>query len=190
VNADGPRRRSTRTRRVGPLDGEPAVFVTDEQSDVALDLRELTTLAEHVLDAEGVRGDCELALNFVDEAAIADLNARFLGRSGPTDVLAFPIDDDLVEVGRSPDSGTPGPDRPPIDAADVPILLGDVVVCPSVAARYAVDHQRTTDDEIHLLVVHGVLHVLGMDHGDDEETAAMQARERTLLETFRTATDT
>jgi probable rRNA maturation factor len=189
VNADGPRGRSARTRRIGPPDGEPAVFVADEQSDVALDLPTLTALAEHVLDAEGVRGDCELALHFVGETTMAELNGRFLAGSGPTDVLAFPIDDDLVEVGRSPDSGTPGPDRPAVDGGDVPMLLGDVVVCPSVAARYAVEHDRTTDEEIRLLVVHGMLHVLGMDHADEAETAVMQARERALLEGFRTATD-
>ncbi|MEZ5205259.1 MAG: rRNA maturation RNase YbeY [Acidimicrobiales bacterium] len=79
-------------------------------------------------------GDAELALLFVDEPAIAELNQRFMGHEGPTDVLAFPIDDDDdVLIGRSPDGSSSGPDRGPSD--DVPLLLGDVVVCPAVAAR-------------------------------------------------------
>jgi probable rRNA maturation factor len=185
VSPDGPRDRTSRSKRVGPDDGEPVVYAADEQGDVEVDLRSLTALAEHVLAEERVRGDCELSLHLVDESTVADLNARFLGRSGPTDVLAFPIDDDLVEVGRSPDSGTPGPDRQPVEPDDVPVLLGDIVVCPAVAARNAVEHNRTTDDELQLLVVHGALHVLGMDHADEAETVRMQAREQELLASFR-----
>jgi probable rRNA maturation factor len=157
------------------------VFAADEQRAVPVELGDLTRLAEGVLLAEGVRGACELALYFVDEATIADLNERFLGSSGPTDVLAFPIDDDVPESGRSPDAGSAGPDRPPVEAAEIPLLLGDVLVCPVVAERNAVEHGRTVRDELALLVVHGTLHVLGWDHADAEETATMQARERELL---------
>jgi probable rRNA maturation factor len=172
-----PRRR----RRPGPPDGEPVVFAADEQAAVAVELVALTALAEGVLKAEGVRGASELALYFVDEATIADLNERFLGHTGPTDVLAFPIDDDLPEAGRSPDAGSAGPDRPPLEPSEVPLLLGDVLICPVVAERNAAEHQRTLRDELALLVVHGTLHVLGMDHADEEETKVMQAREQELL---------
>ncbi|MCU1374185.1 MAG: putative rRNA maturation factor YbeY [Actinomycetia bacterium] len=172
-----PRRR----RRPGPPDGEPVVFAADEQAAVAVELVALTALAEGVLKAEGVRGASELALYFVDEATIADLNERFLGHTGPTDVLAFPIDDDLPEAGRSPDAGSAGPDRPPLEPSEVPLLLGDVLICPVVAQRNAAEHQRTLRDELALLVVHGTLHVLGMDHADEEETKVMQAREQELL---------
>ena len=157
------------------------MFVADEQTAVAVDIVHLTAVAEGVLQAEGVRGLAELALYFVDETAIADLNEKFLGGSGPTDVLAFPIDDELADSGRSPDAGSAGPDRPPVEPSEVPLLLGDVLVCPSIAARNAAEHQRTVEDELALLVVHGILHVLGMDHATDEETAVMQARERELL---------
>ena len=172
-----PRRR----RRPGPPEGEPIVFAADEQNQVAVELDHLTRLAEGVLRAEGVRGSCELALYFVDETAIADLNERFLGGSGPTDVLAFPIDDDTPEVGRSPDAGSTGPDRPPLEPSEVPLLLGDILICPAVAQRNATELGRALRDEMALLVVHGALHVLGMDHADEEETRAMQARERELL---------
>ena len=169
-------------RRPGPPEGSPSVFVADEQHDVDVDLNGIVSLAQQVLRAEGVKGDCELAITFVDETSISELNQEFLGESGPTDVLAFPIDDEIVESGRSPDSGTSGPDRGPTD--DVPLLLGDVVVCPAVAARQAPEHAGSYDDEIALLVVHGVLHVLGMDHADPEEAAVMQARERELLDRY------
>jgi probable rRNA maturation factor len=181
---DGPSPR----RRAGGEEGDPEVFVADEQSDVEVDTLHLTRLAGAVLEAEGVRGGCELSLYFVEEAVIADLNQRFMGGEGATDVLAFPIDDDLGDVGRSPDASSPGPDRAPIDPGDVPVLLGDVVVCPRVAAVNAPTntgsypgHDGGVADELALLVVHGILHVLGMDHAEPQETAVMQARERELL---------
>ena len=160
------------------------VFVADEQSAEPVDAARLVELARNVLDAQGVRGEAELSMLFVDEAAMAELNKRFLGKDGPTDVLAFPIDDDdVVEGGRSPDSLGPGPGVDP-ESADPPNLLGDVVVCPAVAARNAPNHAGTYDDEMALLVVHGILHILGMDHVDSEEAEAMEQRERELLERF------
>ena len=160
------------------------VFAADEQSDVEVDALRWVRLAREVLIAEGVRGEAELTLLFVDETAIADLNKRFLGKEGPTDVLSFPIDDDALERGRSPDSGGAGPGTMAPDPSDLPTLLGDVVVCPKVAQRNAPTHAGTLDDELALLVVHGILHVLGMDHADPEETAVMQARERELLDRY------
>jgi len=160
------------------------VFAADEQSAEPVDAMVLVRLAKDVLAAQGVKADSELSMLFVDETAMAELNKRFLGKDGPTDVLAFPIDDDeVVEGGRSPDSLGPGPGADP-ESSDPPNLLGDVVVCPAVAARNAPDHAGTYDDEMALLVVHGILHILGMDHVDDEEADAMERRERELLERF------
>jgi probable rRNA maturation factor len=160
------------------------VFAADEQQDVPIDPLRWVRLARDVLTAEGVRGETELTLLFVDEQSIADLNKRFLGKEGPTDVLSFPIDDDALERGRSPDSGGAGPGTMPPEPSDLPTLLGDVVVCPKVAARNAPGHAGTLDDELALLVVHGILHLLGMDHVDDEEAELMEARERELLARF------
>jgi probable rRNA maturation factor len=165
------------------------VFGVDEQDAHDVDVARWVRLAEDVLGAEGVRGDREVSLLFVDEAAMADLNERHMGKPGATDVLAFPIDDDALEPGRWPDNGATGPDRPPLDLDELPSLLGDVVVCPAVAARQAGEHRGplhdgTLPDEIALLVVHGILHVLGMDHAEPDETARMQAKERSLLERF------
>jgi probable rRNA maturation factor len=160
------------------------VFAADEQSAQPVDALRLVQLAKAVLVAQGVKADSELSMLFVDEDAMAELNKRFLGKDGPTDVLAFPIDDDdVVEGGRSPDSLGPGNGVDP-DATDPPNLLGDVVVCPAVAARNAPTHAGTYDDELALLVVHGILHILGMDHEDAEEAEAMEQRERELLERF------
>jgi rRNA maturation RNase YbeY len=111
---------------------------------------------------------------------MADLNKRFLGKDGPTDVLAFPIDDEPIEGGRSPDSGGTGPGFTS-EPSDLPTVLGDVVICPAVAFRNAPEHAGTYDDELALLLVHGVLHLLGMDHDDDDEAEAMEQRERQLL---------
>ena len=171
--------RSEHPRRIGG-DGQPEVFVADEQSDIALDAARWGALAEAVLVAEGVRGGAELSVLFVDEPSIAELNERFMDHVGPTDVLAFPIDADAVWAVHDPLAS--GPDRSDPDPDEIPLLLGDVVVCPAVAARNAPEHAGTVDDEIALLVVHGVLHVLGRDHADPEEAAEMRARERALLE--------
>ena len=160
------------------------VFAADEQSEVDVDTLRWVRLARDVLDAEGVGGDVEMSMLFVDEPAMAELNRRFLGSEGPTDVLAFPIDEDIIEAGRSPDSGGPGPGTLAQEASEVPIVLGDVVLCPSVAQRQAPEHAGTYDDEMALLVVHGILHLLGMDHADDKGAEAMERRERELLEQF------
>jgi probable rRNA maturation factor len=159
-----------------------AVFAADEQSDEPVDTLRWVRLAEGVLEAEGVRGDAELSMLFVDESAIAELNLRFLGREGPTDVLAFPIDDDVYEGGRLPDSLGPAGPADEIEPSDLPTLLGDVVVCPAVARRNAPTHAGTYEDEMALLVVHGILHLLGMDHADDEEATVMERREQELLD--------
>lgn len=176
------RRPTPKPLRHGP-EGEVHVFGADEQTTAEVDVDRWVTLARDVLVAEGVRGEAELSLLFVDESAIAELNQRFMDATGPTDVLAFPIDDPVV-AGRWPDAGTAGPDRDDPDPGDLPLLLGDVVVCPAVAERQAPTHAGSYEDELALLVVHGVLHVLGHDHAEPDETAAMQERERVLLERF------
>ena len=162
------------------------VFGVDEQSDHPVELARWVDLAGAVLRDSGIRGEAELSLLFVDELVMGDLNKRFMDKEGPTDVLAFPIDDP-IDSGRWPDSGSTGPDREPPEIAELPMLLGDVVVCPAVAARQAPTHAGSYDDELALLVVHGVLHVLGMDHAEPGEAAAMQARERDLLDRFHHA---
>jgi probable rRNA maturation factor len=163
---------------MGPPDGEGGevkVFGADEQHTAPVDLERWVELARNVLVAEGVEGDAELSLLFVEEPTISGLNRRFMDADGPTDVLAFPIDDPVDEAAGLTDATSSRP---------APLLLGDVVVCPAVAKRQAPQHAGSYDDELALLVVHGVLHVLGHDHAGLDEAATMQARERELLRRF------
>ena len=134
------------------------IVVSDEQDEVTVDASRWASLAHDVLVAEHRTG--ELTLTFVDRDEMANLNLEHLHEQGATDVLSFPLD--------AADDGEAGPG---------PVLLGDVVVCPGVAADNAQTHAGTIDDELALLVVHGVLHVLGHDHGEPGETAVMRARE-------------
>ncbi len=153
------------------------VHVVDEQDDVQFDAARYERLARSVLDDQGINQASELSVLFVSSEVIADLNEQHMGHIGPTDVLAFPIDEDVTQ---------PQPEN------DAPLLLGDVVVCPSVAATNCSTnknsypgHQGTVTDEMDLLVVHGILHVLGMDHAEAEEQRDMQELERVHLTAFR-----
>jgi probable rRNA maturation factor len=163
-------------------DVDPEVFLSDEQTDVEVDLGRWQTLAEGILAAEGIRGGTELSIIFISENDIAELNESFLGASGPTDVLSFPIDAAELDLVPAGGGATRGPDRAPMDPSDLPLLLGDVVICPKVAQRQAPTHAGNLDDELALLVVHGILHVLGHDHAEPDETAVMRRRELELLQ--------
>jgi probable rRNA maturation factor len=142
------------------------VICADERTtgldNLPIDVDRWEGLAERVLVAEGVEG--ELTLTFIDEADMAELNAEHMGKSGATDVLSFPLDDDDHD----------GPDEP---SRGVPTLLGDIVISPTVAAAQFAEHAGTFDDEIALLVVHGILHILGHDHAETDEAEVMRARE-------------
>jgi probable rRNA maturation factor len=160
----------------------PTVFVADEQSDHPVETERWMRLANDVLRSEEVGDDVEVSVMYVDEATIADLNGRFLDKTGPTDVLSFPIDDEPEEPGRSPDNGGTGPGSAfEEDEVETLSLLGDVVICPAVAMRNAPEHAGTYEDELALLLVHGLLHLLGMDHMEREEAEEMEQRERELL---------
>lgn len=143
------------------VNGDVTVVIADEQSDVRLDVARWARLAADVLVAEGRAG--EFTLTFVDPDEMAALNEEHMEHEGPTDVLSFPLDADMDPHDVPGDWG--------------PVLLGDVVICPYVAAENAPTHAGTLDDELALLVVHGVLHVLGHDHAEPEETALMRSAE-------------
>ena len=134
-----------------------------------LDLERWGLLAASAAHDEGVRRPAELGLAFVDEAEISELAASWLQSDHPTDVLAFP-----VEVGAGRALRT-------VSAGDPPLLIGDVIVCPLVAARQAGEASHALADELALLIVHGVLHLLGHDHAGPLESLRMKRRTRTLL---------
>ena len=148
--------------------GSPVqVIVEDHQDDVEIDAHRWAELARSVMCSEGAHG--ELTLTFVTVEEISELNRDHMGVDGPTDVLSFPLD--AVDESGSDEVHVPG----------MPTLLGDVVVCPSVAATAAPTHAGSVDDELALLVVHGCLHVLGYDHAEMHETRVMRTREVELL---------
>jgi len=142
------------------------VFLADEQA-LDVDADDLIELAARVLAEQRVPGDMEVALLLVDESTIAGLNAKHLGHEGPTDVLAFPID----EPGESPPAG--------------PAILGDVVLCPAVAHRQAAERGGVPHEEMQLLTVHGLLHLLGMDHAEQDDEREMFALTDRLLALHR-----
>ena len=135
-----------------------------------------------MLAAEGVRGNAELSMLFVEPDDIAALNEQFLGHGRPDRRARLPDRRRRrrrhVVADVRPQRPRPSPARP----GDLPLLLGDVVVCPAVAERQAAEHAGTVDDELALLVVHGMLHVLGHDHAEPDETAADAAAGVELLE--------
>ncbi len=165
----------------------PEVFLANEQEKVSIDEEFWAALARSVLAAEGVNGAAELSVLFVEPASIASLNQRFMGKTGPTDVLSFPIEEQEEMSGRDPDGGGRGPIGWGPRPSNVPFLLGDVVICPEVAVEAAAehigdrDHDGSFEDEIALLLIHGILHLRGMDHEEDDEAEVMEAREDELL---------
>ncbi|WP_283170424.1 rRNA maturation RNase YbeY [Curtanaerobium respiraculi] len=129
-------------------------------------------LAEFVIAAEGKPANTEVSISFVDDDEMARLNEGYRGKRGPTDVLSFEcdnLDDDF-------DAAAP---------EGVPYELGDVVIAVDVCKRQAPRYGNTFQQEIELLLTHGLLHLCGYDHIEEDEAEAMEARERALLGEWR-----
>jgi probable rRNA maturation factor len=152
------------------------------ESGVEVDEASLASLARHVLDGMRVHPLAELSVLLVDEPAMTELHMRWMGEPGPTDVLSFPMD----EI-RPPQPGGTHADHSSAEPPEIPGLLGDVVICPQVAAVQARQASHDTEDEISLLATHGILHLLGYDHAEPEEHAAMFGLQDQLLGSWRTA---
>lgn len=143
----------------------------NNESGLDVDEAKLVRLASYVLNALHVHPDAELAVVLVDEAAIEQLHVQWMDEPGPTDVLSFPMDE--LRPG-SLDRPTPAG------------LLGDVVICPQVAEAQAEQAGHSTEQEIHVLLTHGMLHLLGFDHATADEEAEMFGLQRDLLLGFST----
>jgi probable rRNA maturation factor len=168
--------------------------------EAALEGIPLHGLACFILEKQGVPPDAELSVSFVTDEAMADLNGRFRGKEGPTDVLAFECDGSEdkvfatggVSLGQEGEAWPPDglEDQPPQPVAgDDPLpapafLLGDVVIAPDVAQRQSLEYGTSLEEELSLLLVHGILHLCGYDHQEDEEAEAMEARESCLLDAW------
>ena len=146
-----------------------SIEVLDE-SGHGLDVQHLASLSRFVLDRMRVHPLAELCIKAVDEDTIARLNEQWMEKEGPTDVLAFPMDELRPGlVGEEPAEG----------------VLGDLVLCPTVAERQGATAGHGTEAEMELLTVHGLLHLLGYDHAEPDEHREMFGLQDRLLEDWR-----
>jgi probable rRNA maturation factor len=143
------------------------------ESGTTVDTDAVLACARYALDELGVNPMAELSILLVDPAYMAELNHRWMGGDGPTDVLAFPMEEGTID---------PGPNEL---GGGEPTLLGDVVLCPEVATRQAEQANHETGDELDMLTMHGVLHLLGYDHAEPEEEREMFALQAKLLDGWR-----
>jgi probable rRNA maturation factor len=116
-----------------------------------------------------VHPQADLCITLVDERAMETLHVQWMDLPGPTDVMSFPMDE--LRPGRE--------DQDPEEG-----VLGDIVLCPSVAAKQATEAGHATDEELLLLTTHGILHLLGFDHAEADEEREMFELQRQLLLTF------
>ncbi len=155
------------------------------ESGVDVDEADLAALARHVLDGMRMHPLAELSVLLVDRGTMSDLHERWMGEPGPTDVLAFPMD----ELRPPPPGSARGDQGAGGAATSPPGLLGDVVLCPAVAADQAGQAQHPLSDELELLCTHGILHLLGYDHAEADERTAMFGLQDELLATWRSDRD-
>ncbi len=145
------------------------------ESGVAVDESLIASVARHALDAMHVSPAAELSVLAVTTEVMSELHERWMDEPGPTDVLSFPMDE-LAGESRRPDAPEMGP-----------ALLGDIVLCPEFATKQARAAGHGLADELQLLTVHGVLHLLGYDHAEPEQEREMFGLQGRLLAGWRAA---
>lgn len=146
----------------------------NNESGAELDERALAQVGRFVLDTLRIDPLAEVSVLLVDADTMAALHQQWMDLPGATDVMAFPMDGADGPAERMDPSAPPGTDESPGEA-----MLGDVVLCPAVAADQATSAGHSTEAELHLLCTHGILHLLGYDHGDaaeEREMFELQAR--------------
>ena len=139
------------------------------ETNFAIDEVRVLRLAEFALDQMRIHPAAELSITFVDEKAMEQLHLQWMDEPGATDVLSFPMDE-----------LRPGTESEPTPAG----LLGDIVICPTVAEKQAVAAGHETINEVLLLTTHGVLHLLGFDHVDPEEELEMFGIQKSILKQY------
>ena len=146
------------------------------ESGLPVDELRLVGVARHVLDAMRIHPLAELSILLVDEGEMAVLHERWMDEPGPTDVLSFPMDE-----------LRPGRVDVEIDEEDDAGMLGDVVLCPSVADKQGKAAGHSMQNELELLCTHGILHLLGFDHAEPDEEKQMFGLQRDLLVAWQSA---
>jgi probable rRNA maturation factor len=144
----------------------------NNESTIEVDEARVQRLAAFALQELKLHRKSELAIQFIDEQAMEVLHIQWMDEPGPTDVLSFPMDE------LRP--GTEGEQTPPG-------LLGDVVICPQVAAKQAETAGHEPIQEILLLATHGILHLVGFDHAEPDDEAEMFGLQKSILEKFYSA---
>jgi len=142
-----------------------SIEVNDESGE-GIDAERVAALARFVLDRLRVHPQAELSVLAVDVATMSSLHQQWMDEDGPTDVLSFPMDE--LRPGTDDEDPEPG-------------LLGDVVLCPAVAAQQAAAAGHPTAQELDLLTTHGILHLLGYDHAEPDEEREMFGLQTELL---------
>jgi probable rRNA maturation factor len=155
----------------------------NNESGVDIDEAVLARLGRFALDAMGVDRLAELSIVLLDVDAMAALHVQWMDLSGPTDVMAFPMDAADGPIERLDPSAPP-----PTDEGSGAAMLGDVVLCPAVAAEQAAAAGHALESELHLLCVHGILHLLGYDHGESDEEREMFELQARILSDWTAAT--
>jgi len=146
------------------------ILIDNRQSDVEIEEEFLEKLARHLLLLEGVDESAELSIVLLTEREVKELNSRYRGVNSATDVLSF----SMLEGGGK----MANPD------GLLPLLLGDVVICPRLVATNAEEYGHTFKEELSLTLLHGILHLLGYEHRTKVEQRAMAERERKVLAEF------
>jgi len=157
----------------------------NNESGVAVDEVSLTQLARFVLDTMGINPLAELSVVLLDTDAMAALHLQWMDLPGPTDVMAFPMDGgDLPPERHGAEPGGP----PSTDERVGEALLGDVLLCPEVAETQAEAAGHSIDAELQLLCAHGILHLLGYDHGEADEEREMFELQARILRSWTQST--
>jgi len=141
------------------------LVAVENRANEVLPVEEYRACALFVLEQQAVLESTELAVSLVGLDEIHELNLQFRGLDEPTDVLSFPCDDAKGECGP----------------AEETLLLGDVIIAPEMARKHADIFDSTFEEEMFLILIHGILHLLGYDHADDDGYATMCAMENELL---------
>ena len=143
------------------------IMIVSHREPEPLNLQAFVRLARFALEREQAPDNAEVSIALVDNQEMADLNATYRSKTGPTDVLSFPCD---------------APDMIPCE--DEPITLGDIIIAPDVARDNANDLGHTVEHELNCLLVHGILHLLGYDHEHDEKAQIMEKRQQVIVQAW------
>ncbi|KUM31953.1 rRNA maturation RNase YbeY [Glutamicibacter mishrai] len=141
----------------------------NNETEYEVDLQDVSALADSVLKAMFLHPETEVSVVFIDEDAMSALHVEWMDLEGPTDVMSFPMDELRPGTAGAPGEGG---------------ILGDIVICPTVAEAQAKAGGHSTHDEILLLTTHGLLHLMGFDHMEPDEKEEMFTLQRRLLESY------